>query len=385
MKSYARNVKTIKNENRALIFKYLRRHAVSRADISKASGMSKSAVTMITNTLIEEGQIVEIGATDSSYGRKPILLDIVADFRYAAGIAIHRDNVYVCLVNLKFEIVAYTSFRTDRWSDPYELLDFAYETILGFLRERNIPLEKCIGIGVAAPGPLDYVSGKILNPPNFSLFAYTDVGEYLKKKTGLPVMVDNNAVLYAMQEYFTQPSGNFRTMMLLCIYSGIGSAVVTEGKIYRGCGGFSGEIGHTSIHPDGIPCTCGNRGCLERYVSMKALKDRFGFDSYERLVDNAYLGDKESEAVLDYVAQELSHAIVNAINLFDLDAVILYGEFSYRPQKLLKMLYERIHGRTVVERNHEVYIRFSEMSHDLACASVCAAIINAYFDQKLEP
>ena len=116
---------------------------------------------------------------------------------------------------------------------------------------------------------------------------------------------------------------------------------------------------------------------------MKALKDRFGFDSYERLVDNAYLGDRDSEAVLDYVAQELSHAIVNAINLFDLDAVILYGELSYRPQKLQKLLYERIHGRTVVERNHEVYIRFSEMSQDLACASVCAAIINAYFDQKL--
>ena len=383
MKSYARNVKTIKNENRALIFKYLRRHAVSRADISKASGMSKSAVTMITNTLIEEGQIIEIGATDSSYGRKPILLDIVPDYKYAAGIALHRDNVYVCLVNLKFEIIAYTSVRTDRWSDPYALLDFAYETILEFLRERGIPFEKCLGIGVAAPGPLDYVTGKILNPPNFSLFSYVDVGEYLRTKTGLPVMVDNNAVLYAMQEYFTQPSGNYRNMMMICVYSGIGSAIVTDGKIYRGCGGFSGELGHISIHPDGIPCTCGNRGCLERYVSMKALKEAFHFDSYERLVDNAYLGDRDSDAVLDYIARELSYAIVNVTNLFDLDAVVLYGEFSYRPQKLLSKLRDRVHGRMVVERNHEVYIRFSEMSHDLAYASVCAAIINAYFDQKL--
>ena len=383
MKSYARNVKTIKNENRALIFKYLRRHAVSRADISKSSGMSKSAVTMITNTLIEEGQIVEIGATDSSYGRKPILLDIVPDFKYAAGIALHRDNVYICLVNLKFEILAYTSVRTDRWSDPYALLDFAYDTILGFLRERNIPRERCIGIGVAAPGPLDYISGRILNSPNFSLFSYVDVGEYLKNKTDWPVMVDNNAVLYAMQEYFTQPSSNYRNMMMVCIYSGIGSAIITDGQIYRGSGGFAGELGHISIHPDGRPCTCGNCGCLERYVSMKALKDTYGFDSYERLVDNAYLGDRASEEVLDYIAKEFSYAIVNVTNLFDLDGIVLYGEFSYRSEKLREKLLNCLQGRIMVERNHAVNIRFSEMSSDLACASVCAALINAYFDQKL--
>ena len=113
------------------------------------------------------------------------------------------------------------------------------------------------------------------------------------------------------------------------------------------------------------------------------MKEAFHFDSYERLVDNAYLGDRDSDAVLDYIARELSYAVVNVTNLFDLDAVVLYGEFSYRPQRLLSKLRERVHGRMVVERNHEVYIRFSEMSHDLAYASVCAAIINAYFDQKL--
>lgn len=383
MKSYARNVKTIKNENRALIFKYLRRGAISRADISKTSGMSKSAVTMITNALIEEGQIVEIGATDSSYGRKPILLDIVADFKYAAGIALHRDTFYVCLTNLKSEIVAYTSYRTDRWKDPYELLDFAYETILSFLEERNIPFEKCIGIGVSSPGPLDYMSGKILNPPDFPLFSYVDVGEYLKKKSGLPVMVDNNAVLYAMQEYSTQPQSRYRNFMFVSISGGIGAAVLNEGKVFRGYGGFAGELGHTSIHPDGIPCTCGNKGCLERYISMKALKEAYQFDSYERLVDNAYLGDRESNEILSYVAREFSYAIVNSINLLDLDAVVIYGEFSYRSEKLLNMLRERIHNRAVIMRTHDVFLRCSEMSNDLACASVCAAIINAYFDQKI--
>ena len=384
MKSYSKNVKTVKNENRALIFAYLRRGAVSRADISKRSGMSKSAVTMITNALIEEGQIVEIGATDSSMGRKPILLDIVADYRYAAGIALHRDTFYVCLTDLKSEIIAYNSFQTDRWKDPYALLDFAYDTVMSLMREHALPLEKCIGIGVSAPGPLDYVSGKILNPPEFSLFRNVEVGEYLKKKSGLPVMLDNNAVLYAMQEYATQPQSQFRNFMFVSVFGGIGAAVLTEGRVFRGCSGFAGELGHTVTHPDGIPCACGNRGCLERYASMKALKTMFGFDSYERMVDDAYLGDRRSNEILTYIARELSYAIVNAVNLLDLEAVVLYGEFSYRSEKLLKLLYEQVQGRTVFGRTHDVLIRFSEISNDLACTSVCAAIINAYFAQKLD-
>lgn len=381
-KSYSKNVKTVKNENRALIFQYLRRGAVSRADISKSSGMSKSAVTMITNALIEEGQIVEIGATDSSYGRKPILLDIVADYRYAAGIALHRDTFYVCLTNLKSEILAYNSYQTDRWKDPYALLDFAYDTVLAFFEERNIPFEKCIGIGVSAPGPVDYVSGKVLNPPDFSLFANVDVGAYLRKKSGLPVMLDNNAVLYAMQEYATQPQSRYRNFMFVSVFGGIGAAVLTEGRVFRGYGGFAGELGHTVTHPNGIPCACGNTGCLERYVSMKALKTVFGFESYERVVDDAYLGDKRSNEILEYIAREFSYAIINTVNLLDLEAVVLYGEFSYRSEKLLKLLCEQVQGHAVVGHAHQVFLRFSEMSNDLACASVCAAIINAHFEQK---
>lgn len=383
MRSYAKNVKTVKNENRALVFRYLRHRAMSRAEISRLSGMSKSAVTMITNTLIEEGQIAEIGSADASYGRKPILLDIVADYKYAAGIALHRDDVYVCLTDLESHMMAYKHFPTNRWQDPYVLLDDAYDVILSFLRERNIPFEKCLGIGVSAPGPLDYVSGRILNPPDFRLFHYVDVGDHLRKRSGFPVMVDNNAVLFAMQEYATQAQSRYRNLMFVSVLGGIGSAVLTEGKLFRGFGGFGGELGHTSVHPDGLPCDCGNRGCLERYVSMKALKERFGFEDYERLIDRAYLGDVSARHVIEYIARELSPALVNAVNLFDLDAVIFYGELSYRPRLLSELLHEKLQSRAVLTRTHDVAIVFSKMDRDTAYSSVTAAIVNAYFDQRL--
>jgi len=383
MQPYARNVHTIKSENRALMLSYIRRGPISRAEIAKSVGMSKSAVTMIINDLIDEGQIREVGATDSAYGRKPILLDIVPDYRYAAGIALHRSSVYVCITDLNAKILSYSTYPAERWDDPHQMLDFLCGEVMRMLEERGISREKCIGIGVSAPGPLDYVSGKILNPPDFALFHYVDAGEYLREKSGMPVMVDNNAVLLAMQEYNVNRQAADRNSMFIVVSDGIGSAILAGGQIFRGSGGFAGELGHISIHADGLPCSCGNEGCLEKYISMKALRHKFGIVSYNKLVDDAYMGDPESMRVLDYISGEFSCAIASAVNLFDLDAVIIYGEFSYRNEKLKQMLQADVEKRSVITKTHPVEVRFSEMTPDQASASVCAAIIQRHFEQKI--
>ena len=383
MRSYARNVYTIKSENRALMLNYVRRGPISRAEIAKAAGMSKSAVTMIINDLIEEGQIREVGSTDAACGRKPILLDIVAEYRYAAGIALHRNSVYVCITDLAGIMVAYATYPVDRWEEPHAMLDFLYAELMRLLEEKGIEREKCIGIGVSAPGPLDYVGGRILNPPDFLLFHYVDVGEYLRNKSGMPVMVDNNAVLLAMQEYNVQRESTACNSMFIVMADGIGSAILCGGQIFRGSGGFAGELGHTSIHADGIPCSCGNVGCLEKYISMSALREKFGITSYTKLMDDAYMGDRASLRVLEYISSEFSCAIANAVNLFDLDAVIIYGEFSYRNEKLRQLLQKDVERRSVITKTHPVEVRFSDMTPEQANASVCAAIIQRHFEQKI--
>lgn len=382
MKTHPHNVKTIKNENRALIFNHIRRGPVSRADIAKRSGMSKSAVTMITNELIAQGQIKEIGTGDSPHGRKSILLDIVPDYRYAAGIALHRKYIYVCITDLKSNIIAYSNHQTSKWDDPYKLLDFAYEEILRFLSELDIQAEKCIGIGISAPGPLDYVSGTILSPPDFPLFCNTNVGSYLREKSGMPVMVDNNAVLLCMQNLIDSGSDS-KNSMFVVVADGIGSAIISGNQIFRGAFGYAGELGHISIHSDGIPCECGNSGCLEKYISLGALKQKFGFESYEKMVDDAYMGDRNSCDVLKYIAVEFSAALTSAINLFDLDEIVIHGQFSYRSSKLLALIRKEISRRSLITRTHSVSVSFSDMQPDASGASVCSMIISRYFEQKL--
>jgi len=195
--------------------------------------------------------------------------------------------------------------------------------------------------------------------------------------------VDNNSILLTMQQYISDSTHDFKNYMFVVVSDGIGSAIMTKGNIYRGFGGFAGELGHTSIHANGIKCSCGNTGCLEQYISFKALHAKYDISSYEKLVDDAYMCDSESLRILEYIADEFSCALTNTVNLFDLDGIIIYGQFSYRHEKLQKMLQERLNTRSVITRTHPVHIAFSKMDPDQASASVCAAIINRYFEQKL--
>ena len=385
MKLSAYNVRTIKNDNRALIFNILRKAPASRADIAKRTGLSKSSVTMITNTLISEGQIKEIGTDEVSIGRKPILLDITEDFRFAAGIILHRSDVTVCLTNLKSEVIASTGRPISHFRSADDILDYTSKAVYSLIDDAKLERDKCIGIGISSPGPLDRNAGIILTPPGLPILKNTFAVDGIKNRTGMKnVILENNAVLLAMRENILQSGGKINNFMSVIISQGIGSAIVTNGEIYRGAGGYSGEIGHISVEVGGIKCDCGNTGCLERYVSLDAVKQKFGFDDYRDIVNKAYLADEYATGILRYIACYLRCGLVTAVNLFDLDAVILHGDYSYRPQLLNSMIQKYINEKSFVAQAHSIIVAAPSERLEKAEGNSTAAILEHYFAQKLE-
>lgn len=385
MKSNAHNVATIKNDNRALILNLIRKSPVSRADISKITGLSKSSVTMITNSLISEGQIKEIGRDKSSVGRKPILLDIVADFKYAAGIILHRREVTVCLTDLKYEVFAIRSRNINEFSSGEEILNYTSDTVLKLIEENDLPIEKCIGIGISSPGPLDREAGVILSPPRLDVLKNLAVVDGVRERTAMKnILLENNAVVLAMREKVMKYGKNMHNFMSVIISHGIGSAIVTDGEIYRGAAGFSGELGHISVVAQGVKCSCGNSGCLEKYASLDAVKEKFGFPHYSEIVDKAYLGDEKSINILKYIVDHLGSGLVTAVNMFDLDAVLLHGDYSYRPEMINDMLQDYVNQKSFVAAAHNVVISVLSDRLEKSHGNSTAAIIEQYFDQMLE-
>lgn len=383
MKSNGSNANTLRNDNRALLLRHIRRRPVSRAQLAKETGMSKSAITMITNSLVAEGQLREIGTMESQKGRKPILLDIVPDYRYAVGVTLHRQKIQVLITNLKAELIGCVEEKTERFSTPDEAVGWICRTIRQELERRGIALTRVAGIGISSPGPLDFREGIILTPPNFSMFHHLPIVSRIREALLLPVFLENNAVLLAMAEYGSGAANAYRNTLFVILSHGIGSCLIQEGQVYRGAGGYAGELGHISVDPNGPPCSCGNRGCLEQYATMEALRKRYQFGQYSAVVDAAYRGEPHATEILEFQARYLAAGLISAVNLFDLDAIVLYGECNYRPELLLSMLSQRIHQQSLITRVHPVAVLPSQLGPYADAISSTAVVLDRHFSQEL--
>lgn len=381
------DTKSIKNNNTALILRCLLSGAESRAQIAKTSGLSKATVTQITGELIESGLLSEVGfaeetAKERRAGRRQTALKLCADYRYAVGISLHRRRLSVCLSDLAFGVHGTRTFSYDDFSSPTDALDALWEGALALCAEENVSPALLIGIGVSSPGPLDYKNGIIRNPAGLSLFHGFSVKGYLEKKSALPVFLDNNAVLLALQERRLRKNA-YPNFIFTIAADGIGSAFFSDGELFRGSGGYAGELGHTTVEPDGAPCPCGGRGCLERALSPAALREKFGFESYAALADGAAEGDEAARRALSHVADLLARALVNYVNLIDPDAVVLYGDFAYRSALLIPLLEERFSAHSAIASVHPVAILPSLIAEENAHTVSAHAIIDAFLSQKL--
>lgn len=376
------SMQTVKANNKGLVLSCLHGGAVSRAEIVKRTGLSKAAVTLIVNDCIEKGELVECGINASgSVGRPTVDIDIVPDYRYAVGFSIQRSTASVCVTDLKSNPIDVITAPMDNFTAAHDMMDWLVEGMEKILKENRIPMEKIIGIGISCPGPLDYRSGVVLNPPNLSLLHYFPVKDYLKSRTGLPVFLDNIAIALAISETGAGNDG-FRNCMFIVSIDGIGSATILDGQVYRGSNGFSGELGHICVGGDAV-CDCGNTGCLERYITVKALRDRFGFGDYEDIVVGKMKGDAKAEEIFEFAVQKLSQAVVSAVNLMDLDAVILFGDLNDSKGLMVKRLREEIARRSMIASAHPVAVRGSRLNDDSNITCSTAAIIKAYFEQRI--
>lgn len=382
----AANIIALKNNNRYSILDCLRRAPMSRVQLSREVGLTKAAVTIITNELISEGIIFERGLEGRSNkrGRTSILLDIASDYGFSVGVMLHRKSIDVTVMDLKGNLVSAKRNDMENFGSADKAIDWVEETINKMIKTNKLLKSRLIGIGVGCPGPVEYDKGNVLEPPNFTKFYNYPVVNKIKERFPVPVYLENNAVVLALAEHYKSIERNNKSSLFVVISNGIGATVLKDGKVFRGSRGFSGELGHTSIDVNGIPCSCGNCGCLEKYATMTALKQRHGFDDYNKVIDSAIKGDAASSKIINDLVKCLGAALVNATNLYDLDEIIVFGEFSHRCDYLCELLQHYIINHSVVCQTHSLMVRPSTLTGDEAVASSAISALNAFYKQNLE-
>ena len=246
MAKNTRNAEYTKEYNRRMFLRILRTTPMSRADIARRMGLTRAATSLIADELMSEGLIEETTASATSRGRTPVPLTLRHDAGYAVGVYLNRDGCTAGVVDMCGTVLAKERLLLEGTGN-WEKLEILANAIDAMQRRLKIPQEKMVGIGVSAPGPLDGEGGRILNPPRFDMWHYAELGSILRQRLGLSVYLENNASCLARYNQGKPEACGSENFLLLLVDSGVGSGVVTHGKILKGAGYFTSELGHTSI------------------------------------------------------------------------------------------------------------------------------------------
>jgi glucokinase len=210
------------------------------------------------------------------------------------------------------------------------------------LRDEASGLEVA-ALGVGVPGLVNPETGRVVISSDLPSVVRGDLHAELKGATGLPVLVENDANAGAFGEYTVGAGRGSRNMFYVTIGTGIGGALILEGKLWRGASGFAGEFGHITIDPEGIECACGNTGCLETMASAPNIVRRTherlyrdGTSSLSRLAMNkaftaadiaheARRGDDFALLMIERTGRYIGTAVAAVINLLNIERIVLGG------------------------------------------------------------
>lgn len=307
--------------NRRIVLETIRVHGpVTRADIARKVGLTIQTVSTIIRELEEQGFILARREEPRGRGSPASTFAIDPAGGFAIGLHVTPRGIEAALINLAGEVIG----RDDR-ALPGVDADTAFTEIRTLVDGLSAlqPDGRMLGVGMAMPGPFGVESMSFVGPTTLQGWKDVPVRDRLAAATGLPAFIEVDLAAAAHGERLYGLGSDFRDFYYLYFGVGLGGSMVHDGVALRGAWGNAGEIGHIPLVPGGDLCPCGNRGCLERYLSLEAYERR------AKMIGEA--------AWLDEVAPILRSAVVTIENLFDPATVILGGLV---PNNLLAKLIE---------------------------------------------
>lgn len=369
------NQEDLRNHNLSVTLDTLLRaqKPMSRADLAKETGLTKATLSLLASMLIESG-VVQEGepVVSTTYGRPSTPLEIHGGSIAGIGLQINTDG-YGCLaLDLNGDTLGREWVSEDMTgTDPYEI--FAKLDAMTFPLESRLKRRGCkvVGAGLALPGIVTddmwLLVARNLGWENVNLTRFNVVRR-------LDVVAGNEAKMAAIAQipgYATERASFLNVVdrtdsfIYLSTDIGIGGAVVRDGEVVMGSHGFAGEIGHLSVAMDGPLCSCGRHGCLEAFAGRRALVEAAGIaedgdatssEAIDMFLQRWRAGDSDVAKVVDQAADALVSAIASAVNLVDVDTVLLGGLWTHFGDELATVLEGRLRSEILGYPNVKIRV-----------------------------
>lgn len=350
-----------RGHNRSLVLQTLfHQGAMSRADLSRETGLTRVTISDLVAELIADGFVSERGVREASGPGKPaILVDLDHDGHRIVGLDLSGSDTFIgAVLTLDGSIVA-------RREAPLPADEDVVTTVVDLARalvaDSHAPV---LGIGVGTPGVVDD-RGVILTAPNFG-WAGFDLEGALRGALGLPVLVANDANAAVLAEYTF--GGAPDDVLLVKVGRGVGSGLLLAGQPMRGSRFAAGEIGHVTVGTDGGPrCACGRVGCLEAWLSVPSLSSRL-----------AAASDPDArEGVLRDAGERLGIALAPVVGTLDVSEIVLSGPPELLGGSLADQTVETLRARTLASSDDEgVRVRMTEQGQDIVLRGAAVMVLS---------
>ena len=362
---------------------------VGRADIARATQLTRTTVSSVVSDLMEQGLVEEVGYGPSEGGKPPVLLRVVDDARHAVGIDLASDEFRGAVVNLRGEIQHRASLPL-RSRDADAALTHLYDLVDDLLAATGSPL---LGIGIGTPGLMDPIKGEVRQAVNLD-WRNLPLRRLLQERYGLPVYVANDCQVAAMAEYNFGVGPGPGSLVVIKIENGIGAGIVLDGRLFHGDTFGAGEIGHVSVVENGEECRCGNLGCLETVASVKSIIRQaqiiacddpssilhtYSTDpetiSMDMVCQAIEAGDEAMGQVIERVGQCLGMIAASLVAVLSIQRILIAGSITCLGNTLLDLVREEMVRRSLASVASQTELAMSTMGPDIVNLGASALVL----------
>ena len=256
------NLPAVGGYNQTLILDLIRRsgEGLSRVELAEGTGLSAQTISNVARRLLDDGLIREAGKQIAGPGKPRTTLQLEPDARYAVGVHLDPTVITYVLLDLEGHIVARSRTRTPRGASPTDTVRRLTESVEAILATSGVDRSRVLGIGVAAPGPINSERGTLIDPPLLTDWHNVPLRDSIYNSIGLPVLLEKDVTSAVVAERWMAREHERDNFLFFYYGTGIGAGVAIDGEVVRGSSNNAGDIGHVIVEPDGPLCRCGNRG-----------------------------------------------------------------------------------------------------------------------------
>lgn len=358
----------------------------TRAILSAETGLARSTIAERIDALLAVGLLRYADKAESTGGRPPTMFAFNPAARVVLAADIGATHAKLAVTDLAGTVLYEDEYRIDIADGPEAVLGYITEAGSALLVAAGRGHRDLLGVGIGLPGPVEHASGRPTNPPIMPGWDGFDVKAYVGGRLGVPVLVDNDVNLMALGEHVTNwPDAP--DMLFIKVATGIGSGLISDGRLHRGARGAAGDMGHVQVpHGADEVCRCGNHGCLEAVASGGAIARRLtamgiAAESSQDVVALARGGSVETLQLMRQAGRDIGEVLATAVSLFNPSVIVIGGSLSQAGDHLAAGVREVVYRRSLPLATEDLRIVQSRAGNRAGILGAASMII----DHALSP